>query len=114
MKIVLAIPAEDPSGLGALRSSTITKAPYFAIVQLEAIGGMFLEGVKNTGSNDAEIIELLSAHGVDTVLTIGVGVDQALAFGEAGISVYRETETKTVGDAGKAFEYSMHQAMLQD
>ena len=111
---ILAIPAEDTSGLTALRSCNIEDAPYFAILEITPIGGMFLEGVANTAEDLDGIVALMKEHQVDAVLSVAVSVPAALALGDAEISVYREKDCKTVGDAGKAYEFSERQARLND
>ncbi|MCD8316693.1 MAG: dinitrogenase iron-molybdenum cofactor biosynthesis protein [Eggerthellaceae bacterium] len=103
----IAVPSETDKGLNSVRSGHFGHCPWFTVITFSDDGDIeSVESIKNVehGPNGCGgVIDYVLTLGIDGILTAGMGMPPLTRFTNAGITVYRETETPMVGDVAKKF-----------
>ncbi len=102
----IAVPTEYETGLESLRSGHFGHAPYFTIATIEDDAVKSVEVIRNV-DHDAVgcggVIDFAMSQNIDGIIVVGMGMPPFTRFTNAGITVYSERETSTVGGVIERF-----------
>jgi len=95
-----------PSGSDELLNSQIFghfgHAPYFTIANVEDGAVSDAEAIKNVDHDEngcGGVIQYLLGQNFDVLIVAGMGQRPAMAFGQAGVPIYFDQQSTTVGEA---------------
>ncbi|MEO1927502.1 MAG: NifB/NifX family molybdenum-iron cluster-binding protein [Nautiliaceae bacterium] len=102
----LVIPSDTPDGLLAKRGAHFGKAPFYVIVDIENNEIKDVDFVQNPGHAGGacgNAVMNIKNLGADTLIVAGIGARPLIGFKEAGIKVYFDNVSPTVGEAIEKF-----------
>ncbi len=104
MRVV--IPTSTPDGLLAKRGAHFGKAPFYVIVDIEGneikdVG--FVKNPGHAGGACGNAVENIKSLGADALIVAGIGARPLMGFREAGIKVYFDNVSPTVGEVIEKF-----------
>ncbi|MCE5204159.1 MAG: NifB/NifX family molybdenum-iron cluster-binding protein [Coriobacteriales bacterium] len=105
-RTIIAIPSVAPGGLTDARSAHFGQADGFTVVTIEngAIAeSRFLPNDGHAHGGCLSPVQLLTSAGTDAIIVSGIGGRPLAGFIEAGVSVYQDGVSATVGESVSAF-----------
>lgn len=103
-RMVVAVPTLGEGGLDAERSPHFGQCDCFTLVDVvdgEAATVRIVHNPPHAEGGCLQAVELLASHGVDALITAGMGARPLAGFADAGIAVYFENMMPIAGDAVK-------------
>lgn len=102
----VAIPSTNPGGMEAPLGMHFGHCDLYTIVEIDdnAVQSVStLESVPHVQGGCMAPVQYLSSHGVNVLLTGGMGMRPFMGFQQVGITVYYSGNQSTVGQAVDAF-----------
>ncbi len=102
----LVIPTDTPDGLLAKRGAHFGKAPFYVIVDIENNKIKDVDFVQNPGHAGGacgNAVMNIRNLGADALIVVGIGARPLVGFKEAGIKVYFDNVSPTVGESVEKF-----------
>ena len=104
MRVV--IPTSTPDGLLAKRGAHFGKAPFYVIVDIENGEIKDIDFVQNPGHAGGacgNAVMNIKNLGADALIVSGIGARPLMGFKEAGIKVYFDNVSPSVGETVEKF-----------
>lgn len=103
---IVAVPSTTPAGLEAPRSQHFGRAEYFIVVHVEQGRVAHVTAVANqpqAQGGHAQIARGLIEDGLTDIVTAGIGEGMVAKARAAGVSIWIDRESATVGEAIAGF-----------
>lgn len=105
-RTIIAVPSTAPGGLTDARSAHFGQADGFTVVTIEdgaAVESRFLANDGHAHGGCLSPVSLLLGAGAGAIIVSGIGGRPLAGFIDAGVSVFQDTASPTVGESVQAF-----------
>ncbi len=105
-RTIIAVPSTTPGGLADARSAHFGQADGFTVVTLEdgaVAEARFLANDGHAQGGCLSPVALLVGAGAGAIIVSGIGGRPLAGFMDAGVSVYQDIASATVGESVAAF-----------
>lgn len=97
----IAIPSMGEGGMDAVRSGHFGHADCFTVVEVEngeILNTSILDNPPHAEGGCLRPVGILADAGIDAIVAAGMGMRPMMGFQQAGITVYFDNQTPSVGD----------------